>query len=196
MITLLNMLVCGARCIAITLLITLCGCGKAVSSTNSGIHTIDEPPPPRAVSLSIVGYNYTNRYIDSFSIDDQGGGNLYISSEQSGGGGTVCCVKYWPGEKIYKVKVRWQSGACYYRTHASDSDEVYQRLFSFFKETEVAVTDQAADHPEYMEAHFYPDGSVQVAVTSNPSMPRLALPKEREDNSKYPRCPNDEEPQQ
>lgn len=183
-----------ARYVAIALLIMLGGCDKTVSSTDSGLHTIDEPPPPRAVSLSIVGYNYTDRYIDSFSIDGQGGGNLYVSSAQSSGGGTACCVKYWPGEKIYKVKVRWQSGACYYRVHASDSDEVYQRLFLFFKEKEVAVADQAGDQPEYMEAHFYPDGSVQVAVTANLSMPRLALPKEREDNSKYPRCPNDEQP--
>lgn len=194
MINLLQWLDWEARYFTIALLIMLCGCGKAVSSADPGMQIINEPPPPRAMSLALVGYNYTNRYIDSFSVDDQGGGNLYISSMQSGGGGTVCCVKYWPGEKTYKVKVRWQSGACYYRMHASDSDTVYQRLHPFFKEKEVEVIDLAENRPEYMEVHFYPDGLIQVAVTANPSMPRLALSKEREDNSKYPRCPDDEQP--
>lgn len=194
MINFLHRLGRSARYFTITLVIMLGGCGKAVSSTGPGLQTINEPPPPRAVSLALVGYNYTNRYIDSFSVDGRGGGNLYISSVQSGGGGTVCCVKYWPGEKTYKVKVRWQSGACYYHMRASDSHAMYRRLHPFFKEKDVEVIDRAGNRPEYMEVHFYPDGLVQVAVTANPSMPRLALSKEREDNSKYPRCPNDEKP--
>lgn len=48
-------------------------------------------------SLGIVGYNYTNRAINTFTIDGAGGGNLYVSSPASGGGGTTCCVPYVPG---------------------------------------------------------------------------------------------------
>lgn len=86
----------------------LCACSRATvpagdvraSSTDSG-----------PVSLALVGYNYTDRYIDTFSVDGQGGSNLFVSSPTSGGGGSVCCATYWPGLKDYKVKVRWQSGA-------------------------------------------------------------------------------------
>ena len=33
-----------------------------------------------SVSLTLHGYNYTNRYIDSYSINGQGGGNLFLST--------------------------------------------------------------------------------------------------------------------
>jgi hypothetical protein len=36
---------------------------------------------------------------------------------------------------------------------------------------------------------------VKAAVTGSTSPPRLLLRKEREDNSKYPRCPNDKKPE-
>jgi hypothetical protein len=42
--------------------------------------------------LVIIGYNYTSRYIDQFSVDGAGGGNLYVSGPSSGGGGIVCCA--------------------------------------------------------------------------------------------------------
>lgn len=185
----------GVRYLAVAMLLALCACGKAASSqAGSGQSSAYEESRP--ISLALVGYNYTNRYIDTFSVNSQGGGNLYISSPTSGGGGTVCCVRYWPGAGEYKVKVRWQSGACYYRVRASDSDEVYKRLHSFYKETEVNVTDHAGTRGRYMEVHFYPNGTVQAAVTADASMPRLSLSKEREDNSRYPRCPNDEKPGQ
>ncbi len=185
----------GMRFLAMAMLLALCACGKAVSSqAPPGQRAM--PEEPRSISLALVGYNYTNRYIDSFSVDDQGGGNLYISSPTSGGGGTVCCVQYWPGAEEYKVKVRWQSGACYYQVRASDSDEVYQRLHPYFKEAEVNVADQEGQRSRYMEVHFYPDGKVQVAATAEPSRPRLSLSEDRKDKTRYPRCPNDEKPGQ
>jgi hypothetical protein len=44
----------------------------------------------RRVSLEINGFNYTDLYIDSFEVNGQGGGNLFVSSPTSGGGGGVC----------------------------------------------------------------------------------------------------------
>ncbi|MCD2518437.1 DUF3304 domain-containing protein [Massilia sp. G4R7] len=177
------------------LLLALFACSKAVSS-QGGPGALPVFNEPRQVSLSLVGYNYTNRYINEFSVGGEGGGNLYVSSPAGGGGGTVCCAKYWPGVKGYKVKVRWQTGACYYKVRASDSHEVHQRLFPFFKEAEVEVDERATDRARYMEVHFYPDGSVQVAATEHPSPPRLVLDREREDKTRYPRCPNDDKPGQ
>ncbi|MFZ5520651.1 MAG: hypothetical protein ACOZD0_05545, partial [Pseudomonadota bacterium] len=37
------------------------------------------PGGPRYVSLTIEGYNYTDDYIDQFTVNGQGGGNLYLS---------------------------------------------------------------------------------------------------------------------
>jgi len=91
--------------------------------------------------------------------------------------------------------VRWQSGACYYHEKSTNSPDIYDTLYSFYKEKEVTVEDDIPPEASYMEIHFYPDGSVRAAVTGTESKPRLLLSKEREDNSKYPRCPNDKKPE-
>lgn len=180
-----------APCFAIAVLLFLCACGKAASSdAGSGRSVTYE----ERVSLALVGYNYTNRYIDSFSVNGQGGGNLYVSSSSGGGGGAVCCVWYRPGTTNNKITVRWQSGACYYRSRSQISEEVFVRLHAFYTEKEVSVSDNVPANAKYMEVHFYPDGSVQAAVTAEESMPRLLLSEDREDNSRYPRCPNDKKP--
>ncbi len=158
----------------------------------------DGMPPleynPQVISLSLTGYNYTNRYIDTFSVNGQGGGNLFVSSPTSGGGGTTCCVSHVAGMREKTVTVRWQSGGCKYHTKSRISDEIYDNIHSFFKETEVKVDGLNTANPKVFEVHFYPDGSVKAAITEQASRPRLALPKERADRSSYPRCPNDAKP--
>ena len=41
--------------------------------------------------LGITGYNYTNRSIDGFSVNGQGGGNVLISEDHAGGGHLLHC---------------------------------------------------------------------------------------------------------
>jgi hypothetical protein len=66
-----------------------------------------------ARSLLIQGYNYTDDYIDSFTVDGQGGGNLYVSGPTSGGGGSVCCASFARGTSMpIRLKVRWTGGYC------------------------------------------------------------------------------------
>lgn len=190
MIELCKIRTVATRYLAMTALVVLCACGQAATPDAQGAGgKIDEP-----VSLALEGYNYTNRYIDSFTVDGQAGGNVHLSSSTSGGGGTVCCVPYWPGTKTNVVTVRWQSGACFYRQRSSTSDEIYERLHSFYTEKKVTVVENDKEPARYMEVHFYPDGTVQAAVTASASPPRLRLSNERKDKSKYPRCPNDEKP--
>jgi len=190
-IKLFNLREIDARFLAMTVLVTLCACGQAANPPDtSGVRK----PYAEPVSLDVVGYNYTNRYIDSFTVDGQGGGNLYVSSATSGGGGDVCCTEYRPGTRLNTVTVRWQSGACYYHEKSPTSTQIYDTLYAFYKEKEVTVEDDIPPKASYMEVHFYPDGSVRAAVTGSESKPRLSLSKEREDNSKYPRCANDKKP--
>jgi len=159
----------------------------------------DRPVPPRhyeprVSSLGLTGYNYTNREISDFSVDGQGGGNIDVSSPTGGGGGTVCCVSYVNAKDPGSVRVRWQSDACIYQTKSTISDEVHEHFYWFFKEADVNIEKPVTQNPQYLEVHFYPDGSVKAAVTEHASLPRLRLRQERMDRTPYPRCPHDKKP--
>lgn len=171
---------------AALLLVLLPACGHVATAQNHG----------RMTSLAIVGYNYTNRSIGSLSIDGQGGGNIHVSSPTSGGGGIVCCALYHPDAKITKVRVRWQSDGCYFSRQYSMSKQMHDVLYRFYKEQDAPLEVLAASDPQYMEVHFYPDGSIKAAITSELSLPRLSLDQRRQEQNPYPRCPNDQEPKE
>lgn len=146
---------------------------------------------PRGLTLS--GYNYTDRYIDQFSVNGQGGGNLFVSTPTSGGT-NVCCISYTPGRPAPKaVTVRWQSGACKYKA-TNMYGETSTWTHGSFKEMEVPVSPIVPTNPRYFEVHFYPDGHIEAAITAEQSHGRLHLSEDREDRSEYPRCPNDHKP--
>lgn len=149
---------------------------------------------PQVISVSLTGYNYTDREISDFSVGGRGGGNVAVGTPTSGGGGTVCCVPYVVSSDPGSVRVRWQSGACYYHTKSTISDEVHEHIHWFFREKDVEVDKPAARDPQYLEVHFYPDGAVKVAVTEHAGAPRLKLPETRRNRVPYPRCPDDKKP--
>lgn len=151
-------------------------------------------PPGTRLSLALVGYNYTSRYIDTFSANGQGGGNLYVSSPTSGGGGTVCCVPYVQGRPAGEVTVRWQSGGCMFRVPGGLADGSTHLVHEFFREIKVKVDPRIPSRPKNFEVHFYPDGHVEAAITGEYSSPRLVYSKSREDISDFPRCPDEKEP--
>ena len=67
------------------------------------------------VWLTLMGYNYTDHYIDNYYVDGVWGGNVFLSTEEAGGGKSTCCVKWKKGTKLpVTVRVRWQSDACRY----------------------------------------------------------------------------------
>jgi hypothetical protein len=164
------------------------------------IPAVTEEPPLKApmgtrIELALTGYNYTNRYIDQFDVDGQGGGNIYVSGPGTAGSGSACCVSYRSGAKARKVKIRWQTDACTYNERTSGGEK-FSDTYSYFKEIEVQVDPSIPDFPRYFEVHIYPDGHVEAAITEHESRARLVLSKEREDNSDFPRCPNDKKPKQ
>jgi hypothetical protein len=170
---------------------------SAGASTSHASSTLDSRlpiPPGTRLSLALVGYNYTSRYIDTFSVNGQGGGNLYVSSPTSGGGGTVCCISYVKGRPAGEVTVRWQAGGCMFRAPGPMADGRTHLAHSFFREIRVKVDPRIPDHPEDFEVHFYPDGHVEAAITDGSSSPRLVYSKLREDSSEFPRCPDEKEP--
>ena len=108
------------------------------------------PAITQRVSLEINGFNYTDLYIDSFEVNGQGGGNLFVSSPTSGGGGGVCCVSFGPGSRLpIKLTIkRW----C---------------------EKEALVMGPIPANPRHLGVHFFPDGRIEAEITEN--YPELKL---------------------
>jgi hypothetical protein len=110
------------------------------------------------VSLEINGFNYTDLYIDSFEVNGQGGGNLYVSSPTSGGGGSVCCVSWSPGSsQPVRLTVKW--------THDGKR----------WCEQEVAITGPVPARPQNLGIHFFPDGHIEAELAEDYPEVKLAL---------------------
>ena len=161
----------------------------------------ERPPTPgerkasgTLVPLTLIGYNYTNRYIDQFSVDGEGGGNLAVSGPHGGEGGSACCVNYVMGADAWKAIIRWQSDACIFNEGVFSNGVKHHEIHSFFREVEVQIDPHVPDHPRYLEIHIYPDGHAEAAITEHSSPTRLQLKKEREDKSVFKRCPNNVRP--
>jgi hypothetical protein len=151
-------------------------------------------PTGKRFDLTLAGYNYTNRYIDEYSVNGHWGGNLSVSEPGSAGGGSAGSVVYFDTGTKKTVNVRWQSGACYFKTKSTISNDIYQHIHSFYKEAEVQIERGHSREPNNLEIHFYPDGKVRAIVTELASHPDIVVGSENEDRSEFPRCPNDQEP--
>ncbi|QRO01443.1 DUF3304 domain-containing protein [Archangium violaceum] len=119
------------------------------------------PSPSSApAALEINGFNYTDLYIDSFEVNGQGGGNLYVSSKTSGGGGSVCCASWTPGtDAPLPVRIRWT------------------RDRKRWCEQEVPIRSPVPVNPQHLGVHFFPDGHIEAEITEAP--PRLKIQLDR-----------------
>jgi hypothetical protein len=121
------------------------------------------------VMLGIVGYNYTDRYIDTFAVDGAGGGNVMTSTLTSGGGGTVCCAVYDPNYPLpITMKVEWMFG---YQRGENGRIVVPDE----HHETFAVLDGPVPEDPAYLEVHFMPDGNVQLRMTAAPSPPLMLI---------------------
>ncbi|MES2319322.1 MAG: DUF3304 domain-containing protein [Pseudomonadota bacterium] len=163
---------------------------------NSASEAKGIPEKIEAVNLAITGYNYTDRYINDFSVNGNSGGNIYVSNPTGGGGGSSCCATYVNGDKAWKVKVEWQIGGCTFDNSVNDDGSLVYSIYPYYKEVEVQIDPQVSNNPKYLEVHFYPDGHIEAAVTENRSAPRMVLEKSREDRtSRLVKCPDGRRPQ-
>jgi Protein of unknown function (DUF3304) len=115
---------------------------------------------PKGMSgLTLVAYNYTDTYISNFTVNGAGGGNVEVSNMESGNGGGACCAPISADIPLpMTVKVAWQR----------DGDVPYCRQT-------VLLNGPIPPNPNAFEVHFYPDGTIQVAITDFPSPQRLNL---------------------
>ena len=149
------------------------------------------PTDGETVMLGLLAYNYTSQYIDNYWVDGVGGANVVVSSPATGGSKETCCVRWTIGDVLpVKVHIRWQSGVCIYTKRVDDTE--FQRARPFYSEMDVLLTQPPPADPQYFETHFYPDGHVEVAITDGASLPRLELPRTKENSRPgappEPRC--------
>ena len=153
-------------------------------------------PTKTTMTLDLVGYNYTNHHIEDYEVDNRNGGIVRVSSPTSGGSGSVCCINLSPGESgAIFVQVRWQVDGCSYteKDPITGKKEVLQHYL--YREEFVKVKRTATGKPNHLETHFYPDGSVQVQITEEMSLPRLRLSEDRVEKLNFPKCSNDQKPE-
>jgi hypothetical protein len=167
-----------------------------ICSAHQSREAIKEKNTKEDTALDIVGFNYTDRVIDSFSVNGQGGGNVFLSARTSGGGKSVCCVRLLSSRQdVVKLHVKWQVDGCVYITKSRISGEAFRNTFSYYKEVDIDVVQPKRYVPQHLEIHFYPDGSVRAELTAELSLPRLSLDGKRADKSNFPRCPDDKKPE-
>ena len=178
---------------SLIMILPLAAC-NAQSDTNQPAPET-KPADGSRVGLTMVAYNYTDRYIDTYSVNGNGGGNVFVSDGIDGGSKRTCCVSFITGPGEWNVKIRWQIGACTYNTYVDTAGVEHSETYSFFKEVKVPVKKPFPDNPKYFETHFYPDGHVETAITEEKSQARILLNETRDLRTPYPRCPNDKKPQ-
>jgi Protein of unknown function (DUF3304) len=166
--------------------------GKASSGSDASSTTPSQ-------GLVIQGYNYTDMFIDSFTVNGAGGGNIFVSSPTTGGGKSVCCYSFNPNAaRPIQLKIRWAAAYC--MEHKANPYAFGPRFVEERKTlwTEAIVPLHDVTTPAMaLEVHFYPDGHVEAAVTPGYSPPRLKLPITADEqrpgaSTKFPPCSHEQ----
>lgn len=118
-----------------------------------------------SVMLGIEGYNYTDRYIDQFSVNGAGGSNIFLSDHDSGGGKTACCIGYNPRRALpITMEVEWMFG---YQRGPDGKINVPDE----HHKTTAVLDGPVPENPYNLEVHFMPDGTVRLMITAEHSAP-------------------------
>ena len=106
------------------------------------------------LSVTLVGYNYTERPIYTFSVNGGGGSNIFV-----GGGGAKmsCCTDITVGQP---VEIKW--------LYDTTEKQYLAGLREENRSTTVIVPPPTVPEAEYLEVHFYPDHHVELALVKSP----------------------------
>jgi Protein of unknown function (DUF3304) len=115
--------------------------------------------PKGMEGLTLHAYNYTDTYISSYTVGGAGGGNVEVSDGAAGGSGGACCAPISADTPLpMTVEIKWKR----------DGDVPYCRQT-------VLLSGPMPAKPNDFEVHFYPEGTIQVAITDGASESRLKL---------------------
>ena len=142
--------------------------------------------------LAIVGYNYTAKHINSFDVGPVGGGNVHLSSETGGGGGIVCCFSFQRDVGSRTINVEWTDSICKYNVATHSNGTTTFTIQRELRKSSVKIATPVPRDLQYLEIHFYPDGTVRAAISETISPPRIVLSKSR--GKPLPICRNNSKP--
>lgn len=117
-------------------------------------------------SVTVVGYNYTERPILTFSVNGAGGGNIFVNG---GGASFSCCGEVTIGKP---AEINW--------IYSATAKQYEAGLRKEHHTTTVITPPPEVPEAEYLEVHFYPDHHVELALVKFPGKRRM--PKIREDD--------------
>lgn len=110
----------------------------------------------------VIGYNYTDRTVYLFSLDDFGAGSS--EAHQSGGGrGISCCLTIPRNAKTMHVKV----------TLGLTQEQYGKNLPNDTFEKDIAVPDLPNKHHGYIEVHFLPNQRIGAKWVNFPTTPHI-----------------------
>ncbi|WP_114717950.1 DUF3304 domain-containing protein [Trinickia caryophylli] len=110
----------------------------------------------------VTGYNYTDRNIAAFDIDDFGAG--YSRAHKIGGGGGItCCLDIPKHAKTLHIKVAL--GLTWEQFDKNLPNETY--------ETDIPVPELANKHEGYIEFHFLPGRKIEAKWVDFPTTPHI-----------------------
>lgn len=110
----------------------------------------------------VTGYNYTDRSIALFVIDDFGAGGSQ-AHQSGGGGGTVCCMSVPRTKKTWHIKILYELTQEQYRKDLPN--DVY--------ETDIPVPPLPNKHDGYIEFHFLPEHRIDAQWVIRLTRPRI-----------------------
>lgn len=166
----------GARkgALGTLLFILVCVLGVAACQAQNASSGSLAPHKGQVVNLTLIAYNYTDNYIDSYQVNGADGGNIFLSNSTTGGSKSGCCVHWAVDQPLpVTVHIRWQSSECIYTERVSGQN--FDSAKSFYSERDVKLTKTPSANPKFFETHFYPDGHIEVAITDDYTPPRLKL---------------------
>lgn len=150
----------GQGLLLLGLSLGLSACKKKPEETPSASGADGKIDEIRSVSLEVNGFNYTDLYIENFSVAGVGGGNIFVSSPDSGGGGSTCCMRWYPGVTLpFPVKVVW----------TRDRNRLCEK--------EVMIKGPVPAHPQHLVVQFFQDGRIEIELTEE--FPDVKLRLER-----------------
>ncbi len=117
------------------------------------------------IALTIESYNYTDRPIYTFSVNGNGGGNVFLSTPTNGGGKSVCCVSIRRNTLLpITMEVEWS-----WSRVEDDNGKILRPAES--RKVKAELKGPIPKNPVQFEVHFYPDGHVELAVSDTFSPP-------------------------
>ena len=119
-------------------------------------------------SVSMLSFNYTNRYIGDVVVDGAWGGGA--DAHGNGGAAQGLLAPSDPNRKAV-LKVEWVVADAY-----DVAANKYTRMPDEKHSAEVPVAWPYPKNPRYLVLHFYPDGHVEAELEAEQPKRRIAQP--------------------